>query len=155
MSDLISDRIANLGICLPEPMPAAGAYVPFLVSGSLVFISGQLPVGEGCLDFRGKVGERFSVEDGQAAARRCALNILAQLSVALNGDLDRVVKCVKLCGFINSTTRFDKHAVVMNGASELMVEVFGDIGRHARSAVGVSSLPLNVAVEVDAIFEIA
>lgn len=107
------------------------------------------------MEFQGKIGDTFTVEEGKAAARLCAINILAQLSAALEGDLDRVTRCVKLGGFVNSTPEFGDHPVVMNGASDLMVEVFAEKGRHARFAVGAPSLPFDVAVEVEAIFEIA
>ena len=155
MSTQIANRLTEIGITLPKPTPAAGTYSPFIISGNLVFISGQVPVGKSGLEFQGKVGDTFSVEEGKAAARLCAINILAQLSAALEGDLDRVTRCVKLGGFINSKPEFAEHPAVMNGASDLMVEVFAEKGRHARFAVGAPSLPFNVAVEVEAIFEIA
>lgn len=155
MGTQIADRLTEIGIALPKPTPAAGTYSPFIITGNLVFISGQVPVGKSGLEFQGKVGDTFSVDEGKAAARLCAINILAQLSAALDGDLDRVTRCVKLGGFINSTSEFGDHPAVMNGASDLMVEVFAEKGRHARFAVGAPSLPFDVAVEVEAVFEIA
>lgn len=155
MSNMIANRLAEMGITLPKPTPAAGTYLPYVISENLIFISGQVPVGKTGLEFQGKLGDAYSVEDGQAAARLCAINILAQLSAALDGNLDLVSRCVKLGGFINCTPDFGEHPAVMNGASDLMVEVFGDIGRHARFAVGAPSLPFDVAVEVEAVFEIA
>lgn len=155
MSNAISAKLKELGITLPKPTPAAGTYSPFVVSGNLVFISGQVPVGPKGLEYQGKVGGAFSVDEAQAAARLCAVNILAQLSAALDGNLERVTRCVKLGGFVNSVPDFGEHPAVMNGASDLMVEVFGEKGKHARFAVGAPSLPFDVAVEVEAVFEIA
>lgn len=154
MAGNIEARLGELGIKLPEPSPPAGSYVPFTVSGNLVTISGQVPLTGDGLQFRGKLGTDFSVQDGQAAARLCALNVLAQLKAACGGDLDRVVQIVKLGGFINAAPDFGDHPAVMNGASDLMVEVFGEAGKHARFAMGAGSLPFNVAVEVEAIAEI-
>lgn len=155
MSGSIADRLNEIGISLPKPTPAAGTYSPFVISGNLVFISGQVPVGPKGLEFQGKVGDAFNSDEAKAAARLCGINILAQLSAALDGDLDRVTRCVKLGGFVNSVPEFGDHPAVMNGASDLMVEVFGDKGKHARFAVGAPSLPFDVAVEVEAVFEIA
>ena len=155
MTGRVDERLRELGISLPDPVPPVATYVPFVVTGNLVFISGQVTIGPEGLEYRGQVGTDFSVEEGQAAARLCAINILAQLKEACSGDLDRVTRCVKLGGFVNSPAGFGDHPKVINGASDLMVEVFGDAGRHARFAVGAGSLPLNVAVEVDAVFEIA
>ncbi len=155
MTGRVDERLRELGIALPDPVPPVATYVPFVVTGNLVFISGQVTVGPEGLQYRGQVGTDFSIEEGQAAARLCAINVLAQLKDACDGDLDRVTRCVKLGGFVNSPPGFGDHPKVINGASDLMVEVFGDAGRHARFAVGASSLPLNVAVEVDAVFEIA
>lgn len=155
MSNTVADRLADIGVSLPKPTSPAGTYSPYIVSGNLVFISGQVPLGASGLEYQGKVGTVFSVEEGKAAARLCAINILAQLSAALGGDLERVVRCVKLGGFINSEAGFGDHPAVLNGASDLMVEVFGDKGTHARFAVGASSLPFDVAVEVEAVFEIS
>ncbi len=152
MSD-VNQTLADLGITLPDaPAPAAN-YVPFVQSGNLVFVSGQVSMDANGL-VRGKLGENMSVEDAQKAARLCALNLLAQVSAACEGDLNRVARVVKLTGFVNATPDFNQHPQVVNGASDLMAEVFGDAGRHARAAVGSSSLPLGVAVEVEGIFEI-
>lgn len=154
MPGKIAARLKELGITLPaSPAPAAN-YVPFVQTGNLLFIAGQVPTRDGKDTHTGKLGGNLSIEDGQAAARQCAINILAQVNAALAGDLDRVVRCVRLTGFVNCTPDFGGQPQVVNGASDLMVEVFGDAGRHARAAVGSVSLPRNVAVEVDAIFEV-
>ena len=150
----IASRLEELGITLPTPATPVANYVPYTVSGNLVFVSGQIPFGPDGLQYQGKVGADLTAEDGIAAARLCAINILAQLREALDGDLDRVVRCLKLGGFVNSVPDFADHPAVINGASDLMVDVLGDRGRHARFAVGAGSLPRNVAVEVDAIFEV-
>jgi len=156
MSGQIDQRLAELGIELPPAAAPAANYVPFVITGNQVFVSGQVPVMAGSvLHYQGKLGTEFGLEEGQAAARLCAINILAQMKAACRGDLDRIVRCVKLGGFVNCTPDFDQHPPVINGASDLMVEVLGDNGRHARFAVGASNLPFNVAVEVDAVFEIA
>jgi enamine deaminase RidA (YjgF/YER057c/UK114 family) len=150
----ITQRLNALGIVLPEaPLPAAN-YVPFVVSGNLVFISGQISRDDGGLII-GKLGGGTTIEEGQAAARTCAIAILAQLKAACRGDLDRVARAVKLTGFVNATPDFTDHPAVINGASDLIAEVFGERGAHSRAAVGVASLPLGVAVEVEGIFEIA
>ncbi len=154
MTGRVDERLRELGIDLPDPIPPVATYVPYVVTGNLVFVSGQVTVGPGGLEYRGQVGSDFSVEDGQAAARLCAINILSQVKDACGGDLDRVTRCVKLGGFVNAAPGFTDHPQVINGASDLMVDVFGDAGRHARFAVGAGSLPLNVAVEIDAVFEI-
>jgi enamine deaminase RidA (YjgF/YER057c/UK114 family) len=150
----IASRLEELEITLPTPAKPVANYVAYTVSGNLVFISGQVPYGPDGLEYQGKVGADLTTEDGVAAARLCAINILAQLRAALDGDLERVVRCLKLGGFVNAVPDFADHPAVVNGASNLMVEVLGDRGRHARFAVGAASLPLNVAVEVDAIFEV-
>lgn len=156
MSDTIKAKVEELGLTLPNPSPAAGTYTPFVVTGNLVFISGQVPLNADGLQYQGKVGDAYDVETAQEAARLCALNILSQLSAAIDGDLSRVKRCVKLGGFVNSTPDFEMHPAVINGASDLMVAVFGEaVGKHARAAVGAPSLPFNVAVEVEAVFEIA
>ena len=155
MASKIDKRLAELGIALPAPASPVGSYVPYVNVGALVFISGQLPRAEGKLAFAGKVGRDITVENGQAAARVCALNLLAHLKVACAGDLDRVVRCVRMSGFVNSDPEFKDHPQVVNGASDLMHDVFGESGRHARTAVGVAALPANAAVEVEAIFEIS
>lgn len=148
-------KLAELGISLPDAVAPAANYVPARRVGNLVYVSGQVPRDGGQDKFTGKLGAGISIEEGQAAARLCAINILAQLRHALNGDLDRVVGVVRLGGFVNADPSFEDHPKVINGASDLMVAVFGEAGRHARAAVGCSSLPRNVAVEVDAIFEVA
>lgn len=149
MTGHIEKRLAELGIELPKaPVPAAN-YIPFTKVGDIVHISGQIPkIGDDMIV--GKLGAGFSVEDGQNAARVCAINLIAQMKAAANGDLDRV-RVLKLNGFVNATQDFELHPAVINGASDLMVEVFGDKGRHARSAVGMSSLPFQVAVEIEGI----
>ena len=154
MSGTIEARLRELGIELPEPASPVANYVPFAVSGNLVFIAGQLCLWNGERRFPGKLGAAIGIPDGQQAARLCSLNILAHLRVACGGDLDRVRRCIRLGGFVNCTPDFTDMPQVVNGASDLMVEVFGDQGRHARAAVGVSSLPAGVAVEVEGTFEI-
>ena len=150
----IDAKLRELDITLPEPPAAVASYVPYVVSGNLVIISGQISLGpDGPVT--GKVGGDLSLEDGVAAARICALNIIAQLKAACAGDLDKVKRCVRLGGFVNCGPDFTDHPKVINGASDMMLDVFGDAGRHARAAVGAPSLPLGVAVEIDAIFEIA
>jgi len=148
-------RLAQLGIELPKAVAPAANYVPARKSGSLIYIAGQVPTADGKDQYVGKVGKDLSIEEAQKASRLCAINILAQLRTALGGSLDGVAGCVRLGGFVNATPEFGDHPRVINGASDLMVEVFGDAGRHARAAVGCNSLPRNVAVEVDAIFELA
>lgn len=150
-------RLAELGIVLPSPAAPVANYVPFVRTANLLVISGQLCLGnDGKLDpaHAGKLGAGVSVEQGQEAARRCAINLLAQCKAAL-GDLDRIVRCVRLGGFINSTPDFGPLPLVMNGASDLMVAALGDLGRHARSTVGMAQLPMDAAVEVEGMFEVA
>ncbi|MEP7300255.1 MAG: RidA family protein [Caldimonas sp.] len=147
-------RLSQLGVTLPSAVAPAANYVPARRSGGFVYIAGQVPTADGKDQFVGKLGHDVSIEDGQKAARLCAINILAQLRAAMGGSLDGVVGCVRLGGFVNATAEFGEHPKVINGASDLMVAVFGEAGRHARAAVGVASLPRNVAVEVDAIFEV-
>jgi enamine deaminase RidA (YjgF/YER057c/UK114 family) len=157
MSDRIEARLKELGIELPAPATPVANYVPSSVSGGgdIVFISGQISTWNGQLRHIGKLGAGgMSIDEGRAAARLCALNILAHLRNACGGDLDRVRRCLRLGGFVNCTPEFTDMPQVVNGASDLMVEVFGDSGRHARAAVGVNSLPGGVAVEVEATFEI-
>jgi enamine deaminase RidA (YjgF/YER057c/UK114 family) len=150
----IEARLQELGITLPTPPAPVASYVPFVAAGGLVHISGQVSIDAGG-GVKGKLGAGLSLEQGQAAARLCGLNLLAQLKAACGGDLDRVVRVVKLGGFVNVAPDFDPIPAVVNGCSDLMVEVFGESGRHARSAVGVANLPLGFAVEVDGIFAIA
>jgi enamine deaminase RidA (YjgF/YER057c/UK114 family) len=146
----IENRLAELGITLPQAAAPVAAYVPTVEAGGLLHISGQISVAEDGSLIKGRLGEDMDLEGGQRAARRCGIMLLAQIKAAL-GSLDRVERIVKLGAFVNSEPSFTEQPKVANGASELMQEVFGDIGRHARSAVGVAVLPLGVAVEVDAI----
>ena len=155
MAGRIDRLLAERGIELPKAAIPVANYVPVVLAGSLAFVAGQVTVWNGEFRFIGKLGDAFDVEQGQQAARLCGLNILAQLKAALGGDLDRVKRCVKLNVFINSLDSFTEQPKVANGVSDLMVEVFGDAGKHARAAIGVNVLPLSVAVEVDAIFEVA
>lgn len=154
MSGKIEARLSELGITLPKAATPVANYVPYVITGNLVFISGQGPMGPDGVAYAGKLGRDFDVEEGQAAARLTALNVIAQLKNAVDGDLDRVKRVVKLLGFVNSTPDFNQQPFVINGASDLMVEIFGDAGKHARSAVSAPSLPVDIAVEVEAIFEI-
>ncbi|MBI2719251.1 MAG: RidA family protein [Rhizobiales bacterium] len=151
----IDQRLVELGIAVPKPAVPVANYVGFVRTGNLVFTAGQVTLADGKLHYQGKVGAEISLEDANRGARLCAINILSQLREACGGDLDRVQRIVKLVGFVNAIPSFTDHPKVVNGASDLMVEVFGDRGKHARSAVGSGSLPLNVAVEVEAIAEIA
>jgi len=151
----IESRLAELGITLPTPAVPVANYVPYVITGDLVVISGQIPLKDGKIAFTGKLGDVVSVETGVEAAKLCFINLLAQLRVACGGDLSRVQQVVRLGGFIACIGEFTSHATVMNGASDLAVAVFGDAGRHARSTIGVPSLPLDSAVEVEGIFRIA
>jgi enamine deaminase RidA (YjgF/YER057c/UK114 family) len=155
MSGRIEARLRELGIDLPRPSAPVANYVPFTVCGNLVFVSGQICVWDGERRHVGKLGAGIAVAEGREAARLCALNLLAHLKTACGGDLDRVCRVLRLGGFVNCTPDFTEMPQVVNGASDLMVEVFGDAGRHARAAVGVSALPGGVAVEVEGTFEIA
>lgn len=155
MTGLIDARLAELNIELPKAAVPLAAYVPAVRTGNQLFISGQVPLWNGELRHVGKLGAGYSIEEGREAARVCALNILAQAKLALNGDLDRVTRIVKLVGFVNSTGDFNDQPKVINGASELMMEIFGDAGKHARSAVSAASLPFGVAVEIEAVIEVA
>lgn len=154
MSDIYFDTLAKLGLSLPKVSTPAGAYTSTVITGNLLFVSGQISQIEGT-SYVGKLGADFSVEQGQEAARLCALNIIAHVAAALGGDLDRVRRCVRIGGFVHSVPEFRDQSQVLNGASELMVALFGERGRHVRAAVGAGSLPRGVAVEVEAIFEIA
>src|SRR5215207_3182520 len=144
----IEARLRELGIALPEPAAPLANYVPYSVEGGLAVVSGQVPMRDGRIAYTGKLGGALSVEDGRAAARLCFVNVLAQLRAACGGDLGRVRRVLRLGGFIAAPPDFTEHARVMNGASNLAVEVFGEAGRHARSTIGVPSLPGNAAVEV-------
>ncbi len=154
MAGLIEAKLAELGIALPKPMAPIATYVPFVVVGGLVVVSGQLPAVDGRVAITGKLGGGVAIEQGQQAAQRCFINVLAQLKAAADGDLDRVRRVVRLGGFIASTPEFTQQAQVMNGASDLAVAVFGEAGRHARTTVGVAALPLDAAVEVEGMFEL-
>lgn len=153
MAGQIEARLKELKIELPNAAAPAANYIPFVQSGRLLFIAGQIPFWNGELKFVGKVGKDYDIEQAKAAARIVGLNIIAQARAAV-GDLDRIARCVKLGGFVNCIDGFEQQPFVINGASDLMVEVFGDKGKHARFAVGVNALPRNVAVEIDAIFEV-
>jgi enamine deaminase RidA (YjgF/YER057c/UK114 family) len=155
MAGTIEKKLASLGIALPTPRSPIANYVPFTRSGSLLIVSGQICFGaDGKLVAKGQLGGGVTVEDGQKAARACAINLLAQVKAAL-GDLDQVKRVLRLGGFINSAAGFTDGPQVMNGASDLMVEAFGELGRHARTTVGVSALPVDAAVEVEGQFEIS
>lgn len=151
---MIEERMMQRNIELPKPSSPGANYVPFVRSGNLVFITGQLSQWNGERRFIGKLGREFGIEEGQQAARLCALNLVAHLQTAVDGDLERVVRCVRIAGFVNSEADFTAQSQVMNGASDVMIEIFGDAGRHARMAVGVVALPYDVAVEVEAVFEV-
>lgn len=155
MAGKIEARLRELGIELPQAAAPAANYVPYVITGSHVFVAGQITFWNGEVKYMGKVGKDFSTAEAQQAARLCALNIIAQVKAACGGDLDRVRRCVKLGVFVNCIDGFSEQPQVANGASDLMVEVFGDAGRHARFAVGTNALPRNVATEADAVFEIA
>jgi len=154
MPSQIESRLEALGIVLPPIVTPAANYVPNVIAGKLVFVAGQVPMTPDGLQYIGKLGREFSIEDGQKAARICGINILANLKNAL-GDLEKLGRMVKLTGFVNADVDFVKPQDVVNGASDVLIEVLGEIGRHARSAIGVATLPHGVAVEVEAIAEIA
>lgn len=154
MAGKIEARLKELNIELPNAASPAANYVPFVITGNQLWIAGQVPFWNGEIAYRGKVGNDISLEDGVAAARVCGLNILAQAKAAL-GDLDRIAQVVKLGGFVNAAGDFTDHPKVINGASDMIVDVFGDAGKHARFALGASGLPLNSAVEIDAVLEFA
>ena len=150
----VEDRLAELGITLPETAAPAANYVPWVRSGNTVYVSGQISRDANGL-ILGRLGDGVDVAAGAAAARTCGLYLIAQVRAACEGDLDRLVRVVKLTGFVNSAPGFTDQPKVVNGCSDLLVEIFGDKGRHARSAIGVAALPLGVAVEVEGVFEIA
>lgn len=154
MAGKIDAKLRELDITIPEGVAPAGNYVPAVRSGNLVFVAGQIPLEGGKPQFIGKLGREFQVADGQKAARLCAINIISQLRAALGGDLDKVKRIVRVGGFVNAVADFTDQPQVINGASDLLVQVFGDAGKHARAAVGVSSLPRGVAVEVEAVAEV-
>lgn len=155
MARNIEQRLADLGIELPEAASPAANYIPYVVTGNLVFVAGQITLWNGEIKYKGRVGDDLSVDDGYQAARLCGLNLLAQVREAAGGDLDRVNRVVKLGGFVNSTPDFTEQPEVVNGASDLMVDVFGETGKHARFALSAGALPRNVAVEIDGIFELS
>ena len=149
----IAQRLSQLGIKLPNTAVPAGSYVPYVLEKNLLWISGQVPFWNGKVKYRGKVSSEVSMDDAIMAARLCGLNILAQIKTALR-DLNRVEQMIKLSGFVNSSSDFTDHPIVINGASDLMVDVFGELGRHTRVAIGASSLPLNSTTEVDALVRV-
>ncbi len=155
MAGKIDARLTDAGITLPSAPSPQGNYVPYVVAGNLVFLAGQVALVEGDLKFAGMVGRDVSLEDARQSARLCAINLIAQLRAACGGELDRVVQCVKVGGFVACPEGFADQPKVINGASDVLVDVFGDKGRHARFAVGAPALPLGASVEVDAVFEIA
>lgn len=150
----IHENLQKLGFELPEAAAPAANYVPYVISGNHIFVSGQIPFLNGEKMHMGRLGDTLELEDGVKAAQACALNILGQVNAAIEGDWSHVVRCVKLGAFVNCTSDFTQHPAVVNGASDLMVAVLGEAGKHARFAVGAPSLPLGVAVEIDAVFEI-
>jgi enamine deaminase RidA (YjgF/YER057c/UK114 family) len=151
---VILDNLKKLNITIPDAPDPVGAYVAYKYAGKLLYISGQLPIGKEGKIIKGKIGKDLSLEDGQEAARLCVINILAQVKKAVKGDLTKVRNCVKITGFVNSTDDFIDQPKVINAASEMLSNVFGDSGKHTRAAVSSNSLPLGIAVEIDAIFEI-
>lgn len=153
MAGQFETRLAELGVTLADAPPPAANYVPYVRTGDIVYVSGQISADESGL-ILGKLGDTTTVEDGAAAARSCAISLLAQVKAACDGDLDRLVRVVKLTGFVNSTSDFTDQPKVINGASDFLVEALGDAGRHARSAVSAASLPFGVAVEIEGIFQV-
>ena len=154
MTSAIEKKLADLGIQLPPPGAPGGNYVPYVIVGELVFMAGQVAREAGKMKYVGKVGRDLTAEQGAEAAKLCAVNLLAQLKAACGGDLDRVERCVRLTGFVNSPPDFFEHPRVVNGASDLMVAVMGERGQHARTALGVAALPMDSATEVEAIFQL-
>ena len=152
--NIIDQRLKELNIELDDASVPAGSYVPYVITNNLVFISGQLPFINGQLTIKGKVGDNVSLDDAVKMSEACAKALLSQLKAACNGNLDKVNKVVKLGGFVSSAPNFTDQPKVINGASDLIVNIFGDKGKHSRFAVGVAALPLNVPVEIDGIFEI-
>ena len=151
---VVSEKLKQLNIELPKAPDPVGAYVAFKKIGNLLYISGQLPIGPDGKITKGKIGKNLSLEDGQKASKLCVINILAQASKAMNGDLDKIKNCIKITGFVNSTDDFFDQPKVINPASETLSSVFEDRGKHTRAAISTNSLPLGAAVEIDAIFEI-
>lgn len=154
MTNIIEDKLKQLNIKLDEASKPAGSYVPYVISNNLVFISGQLPFIDGTITIKGKVDKDVSIDDGIKMAEVCAKALLSQLKAACNGDLDKVIRVVKLGGFVASSPDFTDHPKIINGASDLIVKIFEEKGKHSRFAVGVASLPLNAPVEIEGIFEI-
>jgi enamine deaminase RidA (YjgF/YER057c/UK114 family) len=150
---MIDEKLASLNITLPTPPKPAGSYIPIVKTGNMIFVSGQIPMKDGQVQFKGQVPTSISVEEAQSAARLCIINILAQLKSEL-GTLDKISKIVRVSGFVSSSQEFYEHPKIINTASDLLFEIFGEKGRHTRIAVGVASLPLNSAVEIDLIAEI-
>jgi enamine deaminase RidA (YjgF/YER057c/UK114 family) len=148
------DKIKELNISLPSAANPVGSYLATKVTGKMLFVSGQISISETGELIKGKVGDKLNTEDGYNAAKRCALNIVSQVKKACNNDLSKIKSCVKLTGYVNSTDNFTEQPKVINGASDLIVSIFGDAGMHTRAAVSTNSLPLGVSVEVDAIFEL-
>jgi enamine deaminase RidA (YjgF/YER057c/UK114 family) len=155
MTSEIDSRLAKLGVTLPTPPAPQASYVPTVQTGNLVFVSGQVPWTPEGVKFVGKLGREYSIEEGQQAARICAINVLANLKAGLGGDLGRVKRIVKLVGFVNAVPDFHDAHKVVNGASDFLIEVLGDKGKHARSAIGMGTLPLGVAVEIEIVAEVA
>ena len=152
MSTDLENRLRSLGISLPPAAPPSALYSSFIIENRLLYISGQLPLLNGEVQFKGKIGEDISLEDAQKAAYVCGLNILAQVRLACEESFERIKRCVRLGGFLNTTPSFSDHSKVMNAASDLIIQVFGNLGRHTRSSIGVTSLPLNAALEIEAVF---
>ena len=150
----IENNLKELKIDIPDAPTPVGAYVAFKIIDKLLYISGQLPIGQNGEMIKGKIGQDLSLEDGQKAAKYCVINILSQVKKSLDGDLEKVKNCIKITGFVNSTNDFTDQPKVLNPASEILTKVFGEKGKHTRAAVSTNSLPLGVAVEIDAIFEI-
>ena len=155
MAQSVEERLARLGLALPAAAAPAAKYEPFSIAKGLIYIAGQAPVVDGKYQSVGKVGAEVTLESAQSAARLCGLNVLAQVKAAVAGDWSRVKRCVRICGYVSSAPGFYEQPKVLDGASDLMVQAFGDAGRHARSALGVAALRGNVPIVVDAIFEIA
>jgi enamine deaminase RidA (YjgF/YER057c/UK114 family) len=155
MAGIVEKKLNELGVVLKEPAAPVANYIPFVRTGNLLMVSGQICLdGEGKLVAKGQLGGGVSIEDGQKAARACAVNMLAQVKAAV-GDLDKVARVVRLCGYVNSVAGYTDGPKVMNGASDLMVAAFGEKGKHSRTTVGVAALPQNAAMEVDGIFEVS
>jgi len=153
MPNSIEKKLKTLGLELPDAAAPVAMYTSYTLVNDLIFISGQLPVRNGEIQFVGKIGENLSIEDGQMAAQLCMLNIIAQLKRALNGNLSQIKRCIRLGGFINSTYDLTEHSKIINGASNLIIQLWGEQGQHTRTTIGVSSLPLGASVEIEAIFE--